>query len=132
MSAWRAVAVQNGSLTMIVSGRADPRRRGARAWWGGEGVPPAPETSRASGAPGSYLSLQGLGPLPRAELCCPIGAPVEAAFRHRGVELEGPPPDAEVEVVLHQGGGLLQSALSDVAPRTDHVRDDLDGQRAIS
>ncbi len=49
MSAWRAVAVQNCSWTITVSGLANARRSRARSWWWWNGLPPAQYTSRMSG-----------------------------------------------------------------------------------
>ncbi len=49
MSACRAVAVQCGSWTMTVSGRAKARRSRPRSWWWWKGFPPAQCTSRMSG-----------------------------------------------------------------------------------
>ncbi len=49
MSAWRAVAVHHGSLTIMVSGRRQARTSRFRSWWAWNGLPPHQYTSRMSG-----------------------------------------------------------------------------------
>ena len=52
---------------------------------------------------------------------------VDALARHVGIELEGMPGDGEAQVLLLQEvERALELALADVAPRADHIGDDVD------
>ena len=57
---------------------------------------------------------------------------VDALARHVRIELEGMPGDGEAQVLpLQEIEGALELALADVAPRADHVGDDVDAANRL-
>ena len=72
-------------------------------------------------------SSSWLRALEAAELGDAVLGAVDALARHVGIELEGMPGDGEAQVLLLQEvERALELALADVAPRADHVGDDVD------
>src|SRR5690606_35525695 len=67
------------------------------------------------------------GSIVAAELARQIVASIDPFGRNAGVELIRPPARVEFDVGT-QRLRLLEAPLADIAPRTHHVRDDVDGQ----
>jgi hypothetical protein len=66
--------------------------------------------------------------LHRAELGGEIFVPADALARHPRIEEERPPVHFHRDV-RHQRQRVFNPALADIAPRADHVGDDVDRQR---
>lgn len=71
-------------------------------------------------------SIQHLRMFEAAELRPAIGISVDSFFEHRRIQLERPPRYFDLSVWSKQSDGFFETPFADVAPRADHVRDDLD------
>jgi hypothetical protein len=63
----------------------------------------------------------------RAEFGGEIFVAADALARHPGIEEERPPAHFDGNI-RHQRQGVLDPAFSDIAPRADHIGDDVDLQ----
>jgi hypothetical protein len=70
-------------------------------------------------------ALIGFG---RTEFCREVFVAADPLARHPGIEEERPPVDLDRHI-RRQRQRVLDAALADVAPRADHVGDDVDLKR---
>ena len=75
-----------------------------------------------------HLGVKGQRPLPASELGGAVLLAVHPSLGHSRVELKRMPPHPHL-FSPEGGDGLLQPPLADIAPRANHVRDHVYGQR---
>ena len=74
-----------------------------------------------------HVAIERGGPV-RPELAGSVDRALHALRRHAGIELEGQPADGRRESEARFVERALEAALADEAPRTDDVREDVDGE----
>ena len=74
-----------------------------------------------------HVAIERGGPV-RPELAGAVERALHALRRHAGIELEGQPADRRRESEARFVERALEAALADEAPRTDDVREDVDGE----